>query len=448
MTADGISSFQPVRNRRTVSGLRRFSDGVVALALWLAFVLALFIWYGAWLLPEYAVSIRILASVLSDLVWIPLGIILWFGMVDWIAGALVPVRGSFRDWVRRIAVFILTTVAVGLAHDLAFRFLFVPMVFVAIRSLVGSRAARFRLSPFVPAIPLWLFAFLVIGYYGWQLVPMSSPSAADTANLSIMSYNIHKGGNAEQRERIIETIRREQPDIVSMVEVRTWSDGPLFRSRLGDIYPYMITNENVHYIRSSVMVLSKYPISFKPIDIQGLGLGHIDFTFMDVAVGDRTVNLVSFHLITVGHYFERMHHDEGDIRDRLAESAESEAAIDETRFVQVRTIGSVLETFEGPIILCGDLNDTSNSRVYRYFRKRYDDPFAMCGWGLGLTFGREWLLRKEGVGRLPLIGLWARDVLRIDHVFVGGGVTPVSMRVVRDADASDHRPVIATVRID
>ncbi len=138
------------------------------------------------------------------------------------------------------------------------------------------------------------------------------------------------------------------------------------------------------------------------------------------------------------------------MKERLDSALEYERLIGTQKFWQARSIYEKVRQFRDPTIICGDLNDTPNSRVYKLFSKRYENAFAEKGWGLGATFGEQWLLRflaEHDVPGRALLSIIARDFLRIDHIFTSSGVDVASCRVVKDAVGSDHKPVVAVISL-
>ena len=85
-----------------------------------------------------------------------------------------------------------------------------------------------------------------------------------------------------------------------------------------------------------------------------------------------------------------------------------------------------------PVVVMGDFNDRPISVVHRKLRKHFTDAFSASGKRWGPTFK---------FGPIPL---------RLDHIYVGGGIRVLDCRV-RDDElarvASDHRPVIASVEV-
>jgi endonuclease/exonuclease/phosphatase (EEP) superfamily protein YafD len=79
---------------------------------------------------------------------------------------------------------------------------------------------------------------------------------------------------------------------------------------------------------------------------------------------------------------------------------------------------------DGPIIICGDFNETPLSYNYRQMQKAgFTDTFTKVGRGIKPTYA----------GKLPL--------LRIDYVWANNGVTPFDFNRLR-YKGSDHYPVM------
>lgn len=95
-----------------------------------------------------------------------------------------------------------------------------------------------------------------------------------------------------------------------------------------------------------------------------------------------------------------------------------------TRKKQAQEIAEQVRQSPYPVILCGDLNDVSQSRVYHILRAGLQDAFLQRGSGLGITYA----------GSLP--------ALRIDMIFAD-----TTLKILRcktgQTGFSDHQPVIA-----
>ena len=135
------------------------------------------------------------------------------------------------------------------------------------------------------------------------------------------------------------------------------------------------------------------------------------------------------------------------MKQKIALANEDESVIDMGKYSQVKRISEIVNSLKGPVILCGDLNDTPNSRVYEIFNRKYRNVFSSVGWGIGATFGQSWIKKKFILRSLPNIELFARDVIRIDHIFVGGDIEIISAKTIQNAQGSDHKPVQAFLKI-
>ena len=419
---------------------------VFAWFLWLYALGMAFIWFGARFVPEPGVSIRIAASAVSDLLWYLPGLVFWFMAGRRVLIALAGEPGLFGAVLRNTAVLLLATLLIVFFPGPAFRILFIPVLFLILHGVRRLLSSKTRPSPTPHARPLTAIIALILLYYGFQLFPRL-PAPEPAGSLTVLTYNIFQDADNEERRQVISLIERESPDIACLVEVQPGRDESLFRRELGSAYPHQLKNTDTRNTRSTFLVLSKYPVARRSIDLRSNDLGFADFGFFTIASPEGPVTLVMFHLLTVGHFFERIHHREGDFAERLNETAEREADIDAIRYRQVTRISAVLDTLSGPVILCGDMNDTPNSRVYQVFSERFEDTFGDAGWGLGSSFGEKWMLSKPRIRNLPYSQYLVRDLIRIDYIFANDRFESVTSRVIGNAAGSDHKPVVSRLRI-
>lgn len=95
---------------------------------------------------------------------------------------------------------------------------------------------------------------------------------------------------------------------------------------------------------------------------------------------------------------------------------------------QARVLRRMLDAEPYPFIVCADLNSTPHNWVYHYLARGLHDAFGEAGQGWGGTFP----------ARFPLV--------RIDYIFASKDWT-VHKAYVDKAVASDHRPVVAELRL-
>ena len=81
-----------------------------------------------------------------------------------------------------------------------------------------------------------------------------------------------------------------------------------------------------------------------------------------------------------------------------------------------------------PIIICGDLNDSPVSYIYREISRGMTDVFVKEGFGFGTTYS----------GKLP--------GLRLDYFFVSPEIEPINFQIIKN-DFSDHFAISCNVRL-
>jgi endonuclease/exonuclease/phosphatase family metal-dependent hydrolase len=105
---------------------------------------------------------------------------------------------------------------------------------------------------------------------------------------------------------------------------------------------------------------------------------------------------------------------------------------DAERLLNVEQFGEVLAQYEGlPVLFGGDFNDTPGSRTYLAMSKTFDEVWAQVGEGNGFT--------------IPS----AAPAKRIDYLWVRKGSTLRPLRAwVPETEASDHRPLVAEMKLE
>jgi endonuclease/exonuclease/phosphatase family metal-dependent hydrolase len=105
---------------------------------------------------------------------------------------------------------------------------------------------------------------------------------------------------------------------------------------------------------------------------------------------------------------------------------------DAERWSNVEEIEAVVRQYPGmPIILCGDFNDTPDSRVHQKLAQALDDVWLVSGSGQGFTV-------PAGAPRRRIDYLW---------VSKAGLLSPIQAWIVC-SEASDHVPVVAQFQLE
>ncbi|MCX6926511.1 MAG: endonuclease/exonuclease/phosphatase family protein [Verrucomicrobia bacterium] len=232
----------------------------------------------------------------------------------------------------------------------------------------------------------------------------------------VMTYNIHHGEGMDGKvdlQRIADLIRREQADIVALQEVdkgveRTARrDCPAELAALTGLSCVFSNNYAFQGGEYGNAVLTRFPIKrwtnrhyrmLSPSEQRGLLQVVLDvhgreLVFMDTHVDYRR-----------------------DDAERLLNAAE---------------ILEAVQPYRGrPIILCGDFNDTPDSRTHQKIAQEFTDLWLEAGTGDGFTIPSE------------------QPRQRIDYIWISKGVAIEALRMwVPKSEASDHLPVMGEFRL-
>ena len=258
--------------------------------------------------------------------------------------------------------------------------------------------------------------------------------------IRVMSYNVHNFSHVDgqtKREdfanQVINMVREQNPDVLCCQEFLEYKKGvgrkQCFEDFLQDAgFQYVYYNKKSNY--GGNVIFSKYPLEKVSMDF-GLGKEITSGVLVSVDAGEKgrfyvaNLHLKSFNLTD----------DEIDV---LTNSSELRNQFDtigmsvvrklkyafECRSDEMSTVLESMPLLEGPIIVCGDFNDTPMSFTYKQMQKAgFVDSFTKSGHGIKPTYA----------GKLPL--------MRIDYVWGNHQVKPLNFKRIR-YNASDHYPVM------
>jgi endonuclease/exonuclease/phosphatase (EEP) superfamily protein YafD len=264
-----------------------------------------------------------------------------------------------------------------------------------------------------------LFATVGMGL-AW---PVDGGSAEAPADLRVMTYNV-KALQALERAGGLDALGREiarhRPDVVAMQDA-----GPLLHGRDPAHPGPMFGLPEVHR-EGQYVIASRWPLRDCAARQVGAGGDALEFMRCTVGVAGVDVVLVDAHLDSPRSGLDAARREGLDGIDVWDSNHEG-------RLAQARALAAALRAGPRPLVLCGDLNAPDSSAVLQsLFAIGLRDAFARAGRGYGYTYGHT---RRPGL-----------SFLRIDHVLVSDDVEVVRA-FAGGKDASDHRPVIADLRL-
>jgi endonuclease/exonuclease/phosphatase family metal-dependent hydrolase len=239
----------------------------------------------------------------------------------------------------------------------------------------------------------------------------TAPQPAASPTFRVMTYNIHHGEGLDGKVdllRIAELIKREGADIVALQEVDKGVERTARRDFPDELAALTgltcVFSNNYHFQGGEYgnAVLTRFPVKrwtnthFKKVnETEQRGILQL---VLDVR--GREIAFLTTHL------------------DHRPDDA--------ARWSNAGEIEALAKQYRGrPLILCGDFNDTPESRVCRRLNQAFDDTWTLAGKGDGFT--------------IPA----GKPRKRIDYLWISKDKSLVPLQAwVPPSDASDHLPLV------
>jgi endonuclease/exonuclease/phosphatase (EEP) superfamily protein YafD len=250
------------------------------------------------------------------------------------------------------------------------------------------------------ALPLAVFT---IGPTCWEYRPRSKPKVVGET-ITVMSVNLLCVNRLT--EPIVEEIAAVDPDVLLLQEYTPqWHQA--LQTTLGSEYPHV--EYECREDSFDTAIYSKRPFE-QPVDLWiPLGGGTEPQMKAVIHLAGRPVAFYNVHLLPPWGL------------DYIIESR-----------TQFADLAEMLARERLPVVVGGDFNFTPDSpQAAALKRLGLRDAHSLGGWGRGMTWPNDSFLR------------WVPRI-RLDHLYLGGGLTCVFCRTGL-GEGSDHKPLIAEV---
>jgi vancomycin resistance protein VanJ len=237
-------------------------------------------------------------------------------------------------------------------------------------------------------------------FYAGLLANSPAPPVQESHTIRVLTFNTHFSRGIRDLPGLVE---ESGADIVFLQEALEWAAVDLESTmRMPEFKGWhALTNR-------TLVILSRYPIR-KTGRIGWNGL------VAECSVDGRRVKLINVHPHILYHPLDflslgllgTLQKNEQD-RRRIFEGIDREILSLE------------------PVILAGDFNTPPGTEAYNRLQPQLVNAFEKCGNGFGFTYPAP----------VPIV--------RIDHIFCGSGLTPVSAKTLK-APNSNHRPLLAVL---
>ena len=247
----------------------------------------------------------------------------------------------------------------------------------------------------------------------------------------VMSYNVRllnlfnwiPGDNVAQD--ILHFVNENNPDVLCIQEYSTSAKIDL------KIYPYSSIFMKGKKIRTGQAIFSKFPI---------VNEGELPFSdsnnnaiFADVKIGKDLVRVYNIHLQSI-----KISPDVKEINENVEGINQQKSQIIFNRiseaFKKQQQQGEIImnhkKSCKYPIVICGDMNNSAFSYVYRSIKGNMQDCFEEAGSGFGQTYSFKYY------------------PARIDYIFADSKMHVKSFTNFPDFVNSDHLPVMTRLSID
>ncbi|MES2574285.1 MAG: endonuclease/exonuclease/phosphatase family protein [Bacteroidota bacterium] len=243
----------------------------------------------------------------------------------------------------------------------------------------------------------------------------------------VMSYNVRLFNVFKWLERddvpdnILAFINEKNPDILCIQEYSNSAHIDL------KLYPHRYIFTDGKKIKTGQAIFSKFPI---------IDQGNIVFpnsgnnaVFADIKKGKDIIRVYNLHLQSI-----KISPDVNEINDNI--DAINEGGKSEKLFKRISIAFTKqqqqAEIFKEhkkdcpyPIIICGDMNNSAFSYVYRNIKGKLKDSFEEAGQGFGATYKFRYY------------------PARIDYIFVDNAMKVKKFESFPDFENSDHYPIMA-----
>jgi endonuclease/exonuclease/phosphatase family metal-dependent hydrolase len=248
----------------------------------------------------------------------------------------------------------------------------------------------------------------------------------DEKDFTVMSYNVRLFNvfkwveRDDVAENILAFINDKNPDILCIQEYSNSGNIDLKVYR----HKYILMEGN--QIKTAQAIFSKFPI---------IDQGNIVFpnsnnnvVFADIKKGKDIIRVYNMHLQSI-----KISPDVNEINDNIDAINQGKSQRLFSRiskaFKQQQQQAEIIKEHKKdcpyPIIICGDMNNSAFSYVYRNIKGKLNDSFEEAGTGFGATYKFRYY------------------PARIDYIFADENMTVKKFESFPDFENSDHYPIMA-----
>lgn len=299
--------------------------------------------------------------------------------------------------------------------------LFMPLFFLANGLFFVYWAIQFKKRMILSGLVLLIGITFFNKFYKFS----AKEHQESEKDFTVMSYNVRLFNVFKWLDRddipdnILEFINAQNPDILCIQEFSNSADIDL------KIYPYKFVLMEGKQIKTGQAIFSKFPI---------IEHGNIPFpnsnnnvVYADIKKGKDIIRVYNMHLQSI-----KISPDVNEISENIDVIDQQKSKFLFIRiskaFTQQQEQAAIFKEHEKnckyPIILCGDMNNSAFSYVYRNIKGKLKDCFEEAGVGFGATYKFKYY------------------PARIDYIFADESMEVKHFESFPDFQNSDHYPIM------
>ncbi len=305
--------------------------------------------------------------------------------------------------------------------------LFMPLFFIFNGLFFVYWAVQFKKRMILSGLVLLMGITFINKFY--KFATKDYPEA--DKDFSVMSYNVRLFNVFEWLDRddvpenILAFINKKNPDILCIQEFSNSAniDLKVYRHR----YIFMGGNK----IKTGQAIFSKFPI----IDQGNIAFpnSNNNVVFADIKKGIDIIRVYNMHLQSI-----KISPDMNEINENIdaINQGKSQKLFNRISiaFKQQQQQAEMIKEHKKdclyPIIICGDLNNSAFSYVYRNIKGKLKDTFEEAGKGFGPTYKFRYY------------------PARIDYIFADDNMTVKKFESFPEFENSDHYPIMAKLSME
>lgn len=298
--------------------------------------------------------------------------------------------------------------------------LFLPAFLVANLIFAAYWMVQFK-RQFLLSVVVFLIGFTFFNsFYKFS----ATTQAQEPDDFTVLSYNVRlfnlfdwiEDKNVSENIKLF--VEDQKPDIICFQEYSASSN-----FEFGD-YKFRHIVSHGNKIKTGQAIFSKY----RMINQGEIALPQSDnnVVYADIVKNNDTIRVYSIHLQSI-NISPEINESLDEAKSKRIFNRISKAFKEQQ--VQSELIMSHMKDFTGQKIICGDMNNSAFSYVYRNIKGEMKDAFVEAGKGFGATYNYRYY------------------PARIDYILVDDVFEVKQFDTFNDFDNSDHYPVMARLQL-